>query len=121
MSIRARVNPRTLDQRVAFERLRDPPLRSATGDVLVTWDPLVTCWARVDGAKATGEPRVGEQTLSVRDYVVWVRADVFVSAALRVADRARWNGRILDVVDIPDQGMRGRLIAVIGRDGASQG
>jgi hypothetical protein len=53
MSIRARVNPRVLDQRVRFERLAEPT-PSASGEPAASWGHLCTCWAKVDGGKASG-------------------------------------------------------------------
>jgi head-tail adaptor len=126
VSIRARVNPRTLDQRVRFERLAEPT-RSASGEPLADWRHLCTCWAKVDGGKASGpEPYIGDQTLSPRDYVVWIRAEVFTQFRIRVADRLLWQRQggddvVLNVSDIPDQGLRGRLIAVFCADGRTQG
>jgi head-tail adaptor len=127
MSIRARINPRVLDQRVRFERLAEPATRSASGEPAAAWGHLCTCWAKVDGGKASGpEPYVGDQTLSVRDYVVWIRAEVFTQFRIRVADRLLWQRQggddvVLNVADIPDQGLRGRLIAVFCSDGRTQG
>lgn len=120
MSIRARVNPRRLDQRVRFERLEQH--QSSSGAPRDAWVPITTCWAAVDGAKAKRpEPREGEQTLSMFDYTVWIRSDVFARFTIKPLDRIVWKDRVLDIKDVPDQGLRGRLIAVTCHDGANDG
>ena len=56
-----------------------------------------------------------------RDYTVWIRADVFTRYRITPLDRVRWRERIMNIADIPDQGQKGGLIAVICRAGMNQG
>jgi SPP1 family predicted phage head-tail adaptor len=120
MSLRGHIDPRQFDQRVTFDRLYQT--RSATGAMVPDWVPLVTCWAKVDGAKATSaEPRIADQTLTVRDYIVWVRAEVHTQFTLSPLDRVRWKAHTFNISDIPDQGLRGRVIGVVCRAGKNEG
>jgi head-tail adaptor len=86
------------------------------------WQKVCGCFARVDGAKASGpEPVIADGTRSVRDYVFWVQADLIGRHCITVVDRLRWKGRVFDIADIPDQQLRGRLMTVIARTGANAG
>lgn len=117
MSIRASTDARRLNARVRFDRAQ----RDANGDV-TGWLPLVTCWAAVDGAKASGAERViADGTRSMAGYTVWVRSDIVKRFAPTVADRIVWGSRILDIKDAPDQGLSGRLIAFMCDAGANKG
>lgn len=122
MSIRANVDARALDERISFDRAVTE--QTDTGDPVVEWTELVTCWARVDGANARRvqlEPYVNSGLRSVSDYTVWIRADVFKRFDITVVDRIRWGNKVMDIADIPDQGLRGRLIAIIARTGLNEG
>lgn len=120
MSIRAQVTAARLDTRVRFERKQQT--RSATGAVSEAWAPVFECWAAVDGAKASGpEPLVDGGIRTPRDYTVWVRADVIERFAITPLDRIVWKGRVLNIADIPDQGLRGRLMGITARAGMNQG
>ena len=57
----------------------------------------------------------------MHDYDFWIRSDVFTRLGLVLTDRIVWQGKIFDIVDIPDQQLRGNLIAVFCRYGASDG
>lgn len=120
MSIRANVDPRGLDQRAQFERLA---ITNSGGDKVPVWNPIGrSCWVRVDGAKASSpEPLLQDALRSVRDYTFWIRADVYKRKALTVKDRIRWDGKLFNIADIPDQQLRGRWIAVIARTGQNEG
>ena len=120
MSIRAKVNARRLDQLVTFQRRVETP--DGTGDPVVSWAPLVRCWAAVDGAKAFGaEPYVASSIRSVSDYTLWIRSLIFVRYALRVTDRVIWQGKVYNIADMPDQQLQSALIAVIVRTGLNDG
>jgi len=120
MTIRANVDARALDQRITFQR--NTPTRSATGDVVDAWSNLKPCWARVDGAKAgSAEPHIGGETMSRMDYTVWVRAELVERFSITMADRITWKGRILNIKDMPDQQLRGNLIAIVCNTGLNKG
>jgi head-tail adaptor len=125
MSLRAAVTASRLNDRVRPER--NHPTRSATGAQIDDWRPLIAsgdqkCWAAVDGAKASSpEPLADGGIRTPRDYTVWIRADIYTRYAITPLDRIVWKGRILNIADIPDQGLRGRLIAIIARAGMNQG
>lgn len=120
MTIRAHVNAPRLDTRVRWER--NFPLDTPSGGRVADWRLLFESAAAVDGAKASGpEPLADGGIRTPRDYTVWIRADIFTRFALTPLDRGVWKGRILNIADIPDQGLRGRLIAVICRAGMNAG
>lgn len=122
MSIRAHVDARRLDTRGRFER----PARDANGDV-AGWSRLGDgdVWAAVDGMKASGAERVvTDGTRSVYGYTVWVRADVIKRLGVKVTDRFVWtwnDDMPLDILDLPDQGLRGRLMACMCEAGVNAG
>jgi len=122
MSIRSNVDRAALNERVAFSRAT--VTQNQYGDPVTTWATLGTVWAKVDGTKA-GErfqdPELAAGVQTVSSYTVWIRSDVFDRLALTPADKLTWHGRVMDILDIPDQQLRGRLIAVICRQGLSNG
>ena len=126
MSIRANVDARRLDQRVRLQRLVDlASPQEDTGEPRQRWEDLVTAGDRmvaaaVDGRKAT-EPLVTDGLRTVSDFTFWLRADVIQRLALRPADRIVWRDMHFDIIDLPDQQLRSRLIPVTGRAGASDG
>lgn len=126
MSIRASVNARALDERVRFER--NYATRTGTGaQGTADWRPVITsgdgcCWARVDGAKVSSPEPLGDGGIRTpRNYTVWIRADVFTRYAITPLDRIVWKGRIMNIADIPDQGLRGRLIGITATAGLNKG
>lgn len=123
MSIRSKVNSPALDQRVQFQRVS--VVRDTEGRVSNEWSNLETpVWARVDGRKADQsrrEPFKSGSLQSMHDYDVWVRSDVYTRLGLLLSDRVIWSGRLFDIVDIPDQQLRGNLIVVFCRYGSSDG
>lgn len=119
MSIRSNVDARRFDQRITFQRKTET--QDSTGDPVVTWNDLVTCWASVDGEKAGGERYVQNGIRSVADYVFWIRADIKKRFSLNLTDRLIWNDIPYDISDMPDQQLRGRLLAVIARTGVNSG
>lgn len=120
MSIRAKVRAQALDDRVRFER--NYPVDSGAGGFVDDWRTVKECYARVDGAKASSpEPVADGGIRTPRDYTVWIRADIFIRYTITPLDRVRWRERIMNIADIPDQGQKGGLIAVICRAGMNQG
>lgn len=120
MSIRAKLRAQSLDDRVTFER--KTAVRSASGGMADTWAPIITCYARVDGAKASSPEPVSDGGIRTpRDYTVWIRSDILARYSLTPLDRVNWRGRLMNIADIPDQGLRGQLIAVLCRAGMNKG
>jgi head-tail adaptor len=123
MSIRANVDRARLNERVQFQRATDT--RAANGDWSTSWQALGgPCWAAVDGQKASDrnrEPDPAGAILTAGEYVIWVRADIVKRKGLQAKDRALWRGRVFDIKDIPDQQLRGRLMAVICQVGKNDG
>ena len=117
MSVRANVDAREFDQRVTFER--DYGTQDASGDVPPNWRTLVTCWARVDGAKA-GEANI-DGLKSRTGYTVWVRSDIVTRLGVTQKDRIRWGTRLLNILDLPDQQLRGRKMPVMCDSGVNAG
>lgn len=123
MSIRANVDANALNERIVIQRLTETQ-NATTGDITKAWSTLVTCWARVDGEKATDkfqEPLESDQIQSVRLFTVWVRANINQRFALREKDRISWRGMVLDIVDIRDQRLRGELTVLMCREGLTNG
>lgn len=126
MSIRSNVDRAALNERVAFTRTTVG--QDANGFPTNTTANLGEFWAKVDGTKA-GErfqdPDVASGVRTVSSYTIWIRSEVFVGLGLTTADKLTWKkkgGDIqMDILDIPDQQMRGRLIAVICRAGLNNG
>lgn len=118
MSIRAHTTAQRLNDRVSFER----PQRDSNGDPS-SWLRLATdVHAAVDGAKASGAENVAaDGTRSVGGYTVWIRADIVQRFGITIADRVVWKGRYLDIKDAPDQGLQGRLIALLCEAGVNAG
>lgn len=120
MSIRAKVRAQTLDDEITFER--SVTSKSATGAEQISWTEIVRCRARVDGAKASSpEPVVQGGVRTKRDYTVWVRADVVSRFGINPIDRVKWRQRTMNILDIPDQGLKGGLLAVICEAGLIEG
>jgi SPP1 family predicted phage head-tail adaptor len=120
MSIRSNVDARALNQRIQFHRRT--LTKAGSGENVESWPLLKECWASVDGAKASSpEPDAGDGIKSQRDYTIWVRADIVQRFAITVMDRIYWNGIALNIKDMPDQQLRGRLIAIICNAGLNAG
>lgn len=119
MSIRANVDRARLNERVTFWR-RSYSQDGTTGADEETWAGIITCWAAVDGMPAR-EARASDALQSIQDYTVWIRADIMDRYSVTQADRITWRGKTMDVYGIPDQQLRGRLIAVIARAGVNNG
>lgn len=120
MSIRAHVDGRRLNQLITFER--NTPTQSSTGAMIPSWATLKQVHAAVDGAKAaSAEAQIAGGIVSKADYTIWVRADVIERYSITVVDRVRWNGKILNIKDIPDQQLQGRLMAMICNTGLNAG
>lgn len=118
MSIRAYDNPRERDQWVVVER--NTPLRQPQGSEKADWQKLAGAFMRVDGAKA-GEPFVADGVRTVRGYTFWAPAVFITRHCVTTADRLRWNGRVFDITDLPDQQVRGRLMPVLANAGLNAG
>lgn len=118
MSIRAHAVAQRLNTRITFQRT----VTDANGDV-IGWTEIVRdIDAAVDGAKATGPEReAAEGTRSVSSYTVWVRSEVPIRFDIDVTDRILWKGKILNIRDIPDQGLEGRLVALFCEAGINKG
>lgn len=120
MAIVSRREGRSLDQMIRFERLFKVG-ENDTGSDIEAWRPLVTCYAAVDGTKASERYVGGEGARSVGDYTVWIRADILTRFKPTPKDRIVWGARILNIIDIPDQQLRGRFIAVFANSGLNEG
>lgn len=114
MSVRANVDRTRLNERITFRRRTDTP-DTTTGRLTTTWANLTSCWAAVDGQKASDrhrEPQLASATQSFSEYTVWVRADLVQRYAITDKDQIVWRARVFNIKDIPDQQLRGRLLAV---------
>lgn len=118
MSVRSNVDRAGLNERISLQRksvvLED---EGAHRDV---WSELGTCWAKADAIKA-GERYRDAKVTQVDGYTLWIRAEVFQHYGLTTNDRVEWRGRFLDISDIPDQQLRGRLVALFCVGGLNNG
>lgn len=115
VSIRSKTVAQGLDQRLTLQRpveTQDP----STGEVSVSWVTVARLWARVDGLKANERFSLSEIT-SNRAYTVWVRWRDDITQKTRLL----WGSRVLEVVDVPDQQRRGRMLALFCTEGLTQG
>lgn len=124
MSVRSRFKAQTLDDTITLQR--QVAVNTGTGGRAAAWSPLVSCRARVDGAKANSpEPVLGDGVRTKRGYTVWVRSDVVTRFRITPKDRVVWrtNGieRTMNILDIPDQGLRGRMMALLCEAGLVSG
>lgn len=124
MSVRSRFKAQTLDDVVTLQR--QLAVDTGTGGRSASWFDIVTCHARVDGAKAASpEPVLGDGVRTKRGYTVWVRSDVVTRFRVTPKDRVAWrtNGavRTMNILDIPDQGLRGRMMALLCEAGLVSG
>lgn len=118
MAIRSNVDSAGLDQRVEFQRKSAG--QDADGFPTGGWRSLGTVWCRMDAVKA-GERFVADAERAVGAMTCWIRSDVQDRLKLTTADRAVWKGKVFDILDIPDQQLRGRLAAVFMQAGLSDG
>jgi head-tail adaptor len=124
MSIRASVTAQRLRQRVRWERNFAGTAPSG-GQLADDWRLLIDSAAAVDGmlARDAREALIEGGIRTPSDYTVWIRSDIFRRFHLTELDRGVWmpNGTILNITSIPDQGLEGRLIAVLCHSGLNQG
>lgn len=120
MSIRSNVDPRRLDQRITFQRRKDPADQDEAGQPIDEWLPVVECWAAVDAEKASERILTSGQR-SVAAFIFWIRADVTKRFDIQETDRIVWRDANYDVTDVLDQQLRGRMTAVLARTGLRDG
>lgn len=118
MSIRSNVDAHRLNERITFQR--DHGTQDASGDTPEDWRLLKACWASVDGEKGR-EAALGGGIKSESVYTIWVRADIVHRFAITPADRIVWKTRLLNIESIPDQQLRGRLLAIVCTAGVNRG
>lgn len=119
MSIRSNIDSRRFDQRITIQRkleLQDPN----SGYVTHTWSTVATVWAAVDALKAN-ERLEAAKLNQVNSYTAWIRADVMSRYSLDTNMRVVWRGEPYDIKDIPDNQLRGGLVALFLIGGLSQG
>lgn len=119
MTIRSNVDAREFDRRGEFQR-QSRSQNGATGEITVTWIRVgVPIWCRLDSMPAK-ERFAAEKVNQVRAYTLWVRADVVKRFALDASMRFVTRGMPpFNIVDIPDNGLRGRKTAVFLEAGLS--
>ena len=123
MSKRVLTDARRLDQRITIQRkttTQDP----ATGDLSFSWADLITCWCAIDSVKLLErhrEPVQADKTQIVTDYSVWMRSDIVARFDVTGEDRIVWKGTVLDILDIQDNQIRGRLTLFNVRKGFTDG
>lgn len=124
MSIRSNIDRTALNERIRIER-RVTTQNSTTGFPSESWQLVTTCWARVDGVKASDrwkEPYLAGAQQEVTDDMFWVRADIPVRFGITEGGfRIVWKGVVYDIKDIPSQQLRGRLTPLVARAGLNNG
>lgn len=118
MSIRSNVDRTALNERITIQRRSS--VQDANGDITTSWSKLIEVWAKVDALKAS-EFHAAGATQSPGAYTVWFRADVHSRLGLTDADRFVWRGQVLDIKDVLDQQLRGRLVAITCRSNVANG
>lgn len=118
MTIVSNTDPRRLDEVVTFQR--NVGTQDTSGDTPENWTNLIACRAAVDGDKAS-EMATGGGMKSRLGYTVWVHADIITRFAITQRDRISWKGRLLNITDLPDQGLRGRYMPVVCDSGVNSG
>lgn len=125
MSIRSNFDPRRADQRVTFQRAARTQLTS--GELVdAPWADVKTCWAAVDGDKAS-EQNVDGGIRSAGGYTVWVRAEIVIENRITQIDRISWVPRpgatavILNIVSLVDQQLRSRWMPIVCSTGLNAG
>lgn len=120
MSIRSNVDASSLDQRITIQRKTETV--SASGSRSSSWADVVTTWAKVDATKASqAEAYINDGIRTVSDYTFWVRADIKSRFSVTPLDRIVWGGTIYNIKDIPDQQLRGRMVAMFASAGKNNG
>jgi head-tail adaptor len=122
MARRTPVNARELDEKVTIQRV-DIAV-DAVGDRTPNWVSIVECWARVDSIKVLErhrEPVYGQTVQELANYECWVRADVISRWSVTAGHRIMRGGYYYDILDIVDNGLRGRFTQVLLRKGAKYG
>lgn len=115
MSIRSNVDPRRLDTRVVIQR----PVSTtnpASGSRATTWEEVATVWASVN-ARPAREQYTAAQVQDAPEYIVEIRWRSDLTTAMRLV----WGSRVLDILDVPDNGRRGRMLLLPCRSGLSNG
>ena len=118
MSIRSNVDRADLNERIEFQR--STVGQDANGFPTGGWSSLGTVWCSLDATKAS-ERYVADAQRSVGAMTAWIRSDVHARLRLTSADRAVWRGKTFDIIDVPDQQLRGRMTAVFLQSGLSDG
>lgn len=123
MSRRQFTNARDFDQRATLER--KTVTADGSGNTTDTWnqvgDPF---WCKVNSQKLSErlkEPIVADSLQSAYDYIISIRSEIFVRYNIIVNDRLVWNGIYLDIKDILDDQLRGRIIDMACRRGLNNG
>lgn len=117
--IRSNVDRTALDQRVVFQSQQQVQ-DETTGNVVVDWVNVITCWAKVDALPARERIAAG-QLLPVNTYTFWVRADIVKRFDVNATMRIMWRGRPYNVTDVLDQTQRARLTALTATGGLNEG
>lgn len=115
MSIRSNVDPRRLDTRVVIQRPANTASASS-GARTKTWEEVATVWASVN-ARPAREQYAAAQIQDAPEYIVEIRWRSDLTSAMRLV----WGSRVLDILDVPDNGKRGRTIFLPCRSGLSNG
>lgn len=124
MSIRSKVFAQGLDATIRFER--NYGVATVSGGTTDDWRPLMTqCWAKVDGAPG-GEPVLDGGIRTPMGYLVKVRSELVVRLSITALDRivlmsGPTRGKILNIADIPDQGLKGGLTTITCSAGVNRG
>lgn len=118
MSIRSNVDAHRLNERIEFQRIVTG--QDGNGFPVETRTSLGTFWCAMDATKAN-ERFVAAGERSVGAMTCWIRSDVQQRLSLTAGDVAIWKGKAYDIQDVPDQQLRGRLIAVFMQTGLNNG
>ncbi len=117
--IRKDLNLRRLDQLIQIKQRVDS-INTQTGAPEPTYQDFAQVYAAVDATRNDSTARAleefnADQKLAYVDYTVWIywRGDL---DATMIID---WNGRILEIVGIPDNQRRGMFMSLFCVQGKS--
>ena len=115
MSMRSNVDARRFDARVVIQRPTNV-VNPVSGARTKGWAEVATVWASVN-ARPAREQYVAAQVADAPEYIVEVRWRGDLTSAMRLL----WGERVLEILDVPDNGKRGRTLFLPCRTGLSDG
>lgn len=90
--------------------------RDAFGQSLLIWTDLLTCWASLEVTSST-EVDAGQALFAEAIYQIVILYRPTVTAAMRVI----YQGKVLDILAVTDDGLRHERLTLTCKQGMTQG